>query len=189
MLTNFNPNLQMEILQYTTTILAFILSIVCSYICLCEFLFFTKIQFFRRSTQVIKFISQKINIRIRIMDVLGIIFGFGIASLWILTGKNWIISDVIYFFMYTTIIKTIKYGSLKIALAAYIIIGIADFVFIIITYMENYYFNNIILTIFNNPFFIMCPTINFVPDQQCSWFFISCISAPGIILAYLRRFD
>lgn len=35
----------------------------------------------------------------------------------------------------------------------------------------------------------MCPIINYVPNQQCSWFFIGCIAYPGILLSYLRRFD
>lgn len=123
------------------------------------------------------------------MDIMGIFTGLLITSAWYFSNRNWIISDIIYISMFTTIIKLIKISSLKIAILAYTTIAIANITFILITYYNNIYFNNIILTIFNNPFFIMCPIINFVPNQTCSWFYLSCIVFPAIILAYLRRFD
>lgn len=99
------------------------------------------------------------------MDVLGLVVGMGILCGWYMSVRNWIISDMIYTCMFICIIKLVKVGSLKIGVLAYIIIGISNIIFILITYYKNIYFNNIILTIFNNPFFIMCPIINFVPNQ------------------------
>jgi hypothetical protein len=92
--------------------------------------------------------------------------------------------------MFTAAIKIFKFGSLKIALLAYIFIGLTDIPFIIaISLTKRAYFNNIILSIFNIPFFIMCPIIDYFPNQTCSWFFITSGAYPAGILSYLRRFD
>ena len=50
-------------------------------------------------------------------------------------------------------------------------------------------YNIELLNLFNNPFFLQIPTINPVPNQKCSWLFISSLVFPGIFLSYLYRFD
>jgi hypothetical protein len=126
----------------------------------------------------------------RLMDIFGLILGLGIVAGWIFSGKNWIISDIIEIAMFTAAIKIFKFDSLKIALIAYICIGLTDIPFIIATSItKRAYFNNIILSIFNIPFFVMCPVINYFPNQTCSWFFITSAAFPAAILSYLRRFD
>ena len=53
----------------------------------------------------------------------------------------------------------------------------------------NLSYNTELLNLFNNPFFLQIPTLNPVPNQKCSWLFISSLVYPGIVLAYLYRFD
>ncbi len=132
-----------------------IISVLSTMICLSEFLYFTRIKGFRK----------RIYKKFRIMDALGVAIGIGIVCAWYLINKNWILSDFLYVFIFLAIVKFIKFGSLKMAFFAYLSVAILNATFIIISqYALQYYFNNIILTIFNNPFFIFCPCINFIPN-------------------------
>lgn len=99
------------------------------------------------------------------MDALGVAIGIGIVCTWYLIDKNWILSDFLYVFIFLAVVKFIKFGSLKMAFFAYLATAILNATFILISqYALQYYFNNIILTIFNNPLFIFCPCINFIPN-------------------------
>lgn len=157
-----------------------VISILSTMVCFSEFLYYTRIKGFR------KIIYKKL----RLMDVLGIVIGIGLVCAWYLNNKNWILSDFLYAFIYLAFVKFIKFGSLKMAFFAYLLVAILNASFILISqYALQYYFNNIILTIFNNPFFIFCPCINFIPNEKCSWFFLTSMVYPAIVLCYLKRFD
>lgn len=124
------------------------------------------------------------------MDTIGLIIGLILVLAWYLDNKNWVLSDILYTIIFLTIIKLIKFGSLKMAFIAYLFAAILNVIFIFVSqYAFNYYFNNVILTIFNNPLFMLCPCINFIPNEKCSWFFIISMVYPGILLCYLKRFD
>lgn len=124
------------------------------------------------------------------MDVIGFFVGVGLVTAWYALDKNWIISNIIYIAMYTAFIKIVKFGSLQTAAIVYFIGAICNTTFIILTSkIREIYFNDLILTIFNNPFFIYCPVITYSPNESCSWFFITCMIYPCILLCYLDRFD
>lgn len=122
--------------------------------------------------------------------MIGFILGCGLVCAWYFTGLNWIISDILYMLIFLSIIKLVKIDSLKMATVTFVFVAVCNLSFIIISQLvRDVYFNNLILYIFNNPLFIFCPCINFTPNQNCSWFFISCIVYPAILLCYLDRVD
>lgn len=99
------------------------------------------------------------------MDLMGLIIGLVLVLAWYLDNKNWILSDILYVIIFLTIIKLIKFDSLKMAFISYVCAATLNVIFICVSqYALQYYFNNVILTIFNNPFFILCPCINFIPN-------------------------
>ena len=149
-------------------------------VCFCEIVWLTNFSFIKRNV-----FKNKI-IQIRYMDILGFLLGLGLLLCWFLLNKNWIVSDIIYCMMFLAIVKCIKFGSLKIATITLLSTAGLNLLFIILTQtIKHAYFNNIILYIFNNPFFIFCPCINYTPNQSCSWLFITCIAFPGLLLSYL----
>lgn len=124
------------------------------------------------------------------MDVIGIIVGIGFMCAWYFTGTNWIIGDFICLCILLTTIKIIKFGSLRIAIIAFAVTSILDVVFIILAQIMNgVYFNNAMLTVFNNPLFLVMPALVHYPNRCCSWFFLFSIAYPGIVLSYLYRYD
>jgi len=99
------------------------------------------------------------------MDGIGVCMGVGVVAAWYFTNKNWISSNVIYSMIFLAIIKLVKLGLLKMATITFIFTAVCNILFIILTQtVRKVYFNDIILYIFNNPFFIMCPCINFTPN-------------------------
>ena len=152
--------------------------------CTCELLFWIGVQFFKVKIMPLS------KIPLRVMDLLGFTVGVGLECAWFFTGYNWIISNIIYILIFLAIIKFIKFDSLKIAAITFACTAFCNIIFIVLTqFVRQIYFNDLILYIFNNPLFIFCPCINFIPNQTCSWFFISCIAYPGILLCYLDRVD
>lgn len=92
--------------------------------------------------------------------------------------------------IFLALIKFVKFGSLKMAFIAFVSTAVLNVAFIVYSQVKNdAYFNNVILYIFNNPLFIFFPCITFTVNQTCSWFFITSIGFPGILLSYLYRFD
>lgn len=123
--------------------------------------------------------------RIRIMDIIGFCIGFGVLCAWFFTGQIWMVSDLIFVFIFITLIKVIKFGSLKIALINFICTLILDLIFITVTEVirKTYFSTNI--NIFNNPLFLTAPIIAFIPNYRCAWYFILSMAYPGMFLAYL----
>ena len=104
-------------------------------------------------------------LQMRVMDIIGLGLGLGLVLGWYFSGKNWIISNIIYIMIFLALVKIIKFGSLRMAALAYFCVAICNIVFIVlIQKLRQVYFNNIILFLFNNPFFIFCPCINFTPN-------------------------
>ena len=67
------------------------------------------------------------------MDVIGLFVGGGLVTAWYLLDKNWIISNIIYIAMYTSLVKIVKFGSLQTAAIVYFIGAICNVTFIILT--------------------------------------------------------
>lgn len=124
------------------------------------------------------------------MDILGLAIGTFLLLTWIALDKNWIVSDIIYTTMFFTTVKLVKIGSMKMAILIFVSIFIIFLMFIVTdTQITHKYFNTNILSYLNSPFFILVPTINYIPNEVCSWFFISSIAYPAMVLSYLVRFD
>ncbi len=92
---------------------------------------------------------------LRAMDVIGIGVGIGVVCAWYYTGTNWIIGDLIYMCIFLAVIKLIKFGSLRMTVFAFIASMLLDISFIMLTeFVNGIYFNNAMLTLFNNPLFL-----------------------------------
>lgn len=163
------------------------LALIATVVCLSEFMYVWKVKY---KIRWVIFIFEKKVWKIRFIDFIGIALGVAFMCAWYFSGYNWIVSDLIYSMMLLSLIKLIKFGSLKMALFAYLSTAILTTIFIVITQsIKNMYFNNLMMSYFNNPLFIMCPCINFTINQYCSWFFLMSIGYPGMLLSYLYRFD
>jgi hypothetical protein len=64
------------------------------------------------------------NFKIRILDVLSVFIGVGVALGYYFSYKNWIINDVLCTCIIIAAIKIMKFTNLKIALFA-LVIGLA----------------------------------------------------------------
>jgi hypothetical protein len=66
------------------------------------------------------------RIKLRIMDFIGFGLGIGLLLSWYFTNKNWIISDIIFMFIFLAMIKIIKFGSLKLSLIFFVCTLVID---------------------------------------------------------------
>jgi hypothetical protein len=124
------------------------------------------------------------------MDLIGYVIAITVVVSWLLNGFNWIIGDLIYIFVFIATIKLIKFGSLKIAVIAFSSAMTIDILFIILSWFTNgIYYNNAMLSIFNNSLFLVCPTISHYPNRRCSWYFLFSMAYPGILQCYFYRYD
>lgn len=125
--------------------------------------------------------------RIICVCALGIILAGGALVGLYYSHFNWIVSDLIFLVIFISIIKVVKFGSLKISLLAFCLSLTLSISFIILTelitkaYLETSYFGN--------PLFLACPNIIKIPNHNCSWYFILSMAYPGMFLAFLHRFD
>lgn len=120
------------------------------------------------------------------MDVVGIGIGAGALCGWYFSHTNYIISDLIFIAIYVAMIKLVKFGSLKMSLAAFACSLILSCVFLGLSTETSVFLN---LSNFNNPLFLVAPRIARVPNHKCSWYFLLTMAYPGMFLAYLERFD
>jgi hypothetical protein len=127
-------------------------------------------------------LNKKHKIKVRIMDFIGFILGIGIMVGWFFTPSNWIFSDIIFIFIYVFLIKTIKFGSLKIALANFFCSLLLSIVFVVFSVKTSIYAdeNN-----FNNPLYLLAPIDARVVNVRCSWYLIIPMAYPGMLLAFL----
>jgi len=95
------------------------------------------------------------GIAIRLMDLIGFVIGIGLICAWYFTGTNWIIGDFIYMCIFLAAIKLVKVGSLKITVIAFVFAMLLDIIFMSLAeFINGIYFNNAMLTLFNNPMFL-----------------------------------
>jgi hypothetical protein len=129
-------------------------------------------------------------IPIRYIDVISLLVGLALTMAWWFTHKNWLISDILSICIVVSMIKVFKYTSLKIALLSYLVnlgIFIAGAVLPVELYGEDTYMY--FLFKINNPFQLQLPTLSHVFSINCSWISITSIYLPGLLVAYLHRFD
>ena len=133
---------------------------------------------------------QWLKIKVRVMDVIGLLAGGAVVGGWWFSGGNWILTDVIFTCMLVTTIKVFKFKSLKICVFSFVFLTSLIIVFIAVTYSFTHStLSSLVLSTFNNPFFLVCPTITPVPNIPCSWVCIVSLGYPGLFLAYLQSFD
>ena len=124
--------------------------------------------------------------RVRVMDLMGFVLGVGAFCGWLFTGGNWIISDIIFIVIYVALIKVVKFGSLKIALASFACSLVLSIVFIALATKTSVNFQ---IDYVDNPLFLAAPLLAHIPNQRCVWYFLISMGYPGMFLAYLERFD
>lgn len=156
------------------------IGIPCIMLCWCEFFYC-----FRK--RWVKFACcTKGNFTLRAMDVFGLLVGTGALIGWFFSNSNTIVSDIIFVFIYFALIKVIKFGSLKIALITLACSLVLSIVFVVLYTQMQVLVN---LNFFSNPLFLMAPIWTRIPNQRCSWYFLVSMLYPGMLLAYLQRFD
>ena len=126
----------------------------------------------------------------RVMEVISLCVGLGVAVGWWLSDRNWIVNDVVAVCMIVAGIKFFKFTSLKNAFISFAMTITVEMIFVLlIRFFIQVSYNTAILNEFNNPFELQMPTINNVYNQKCSWLPITALIYPGCLMAYLRRFD
>ena len=130
------------------------------------------------------------SVEITIMIGLSLLIGLGCTIGWFFSSKNWIINDLLAICMIITAIKILKVTSFKIGIIGLSSVLLIELTFILILQLAiKVSYNNTILDYFNFPFELQLPTINAVYNQKCSWLPITSIAYPGIVMAYMKRFD
>ena len=124
------------------------------------------------------------------MELWSIITGVAITVGWWYSGQNMILNDIICICAIISCIKLLKFTSLKLAGLAYLITITLELIVVLSIYFiskQNY--NSLFINNFNYPVELQIPTINPVYGQKCAWLPFTSIAFPGMLLAYLRRFD
>lgn len=141
-------------------------------------------------TQVIRKSIQIKTISIRIVDIMGSVIGLALTFGWWFSGKNWVISDIIAISIIFASIKVFKFVSLKMALICFATSMLVEIgVLIGVQVATSQQYDAYLISQFNTPFLFQLPTIVPVFNQKCSWLAVTVIVYPGILMAYLRRFD
>jgi len=136
-----------------------------------------------------KFFEIK-TIKIRVLDIVGVLLSIPVACGWWFSQKNWIISDFISTCMILSCIKIFKITSFKIALLAYALLFILYIISAILPFITNKSsVNFFFIYAFNTPYQFQIPVILPTFRIKCSWISITTVCFPGIIISYLRRFD
>lgn len=119
------------------------------------------------------------------MDAIGVVFGIGLLCLWYFLYTNWITSDIIFVMIYLSMIKVLKFGSLKIAILTIVLNFIIDCIFYqTIGSLDNTY-QNAIYNFYNNPLFLITPNLTHIPNRKCTWYSVISMSFAGLLCAYL----
>lgn len=157
--------------------------IVCCPILFIEFLYYLNFRALK------KFFSIK-SLKIRALDVIGVMLSIPVALGWWFSNKNWIISDFISICIVITCIKCFKITSFKIGFLAYSILFILYVISAILPFLTNKPdINFFFIYQFNTPYQIQAPVILPIYRIKCSWISITTVCFPGILISYLRRFD
>lgn len=129
------------------------------------------------------------RVRIRLADISSLSIGLGLTFLWWFTQKNWIVSDIISICIIISIIKVFKFVSLKIAVLSYVVVVSLFILGVILPEVTKGEESTSYFIGINNPFQFQIPTISPTYNLNCSWVAITSISFPGLLIAYLHRFD
>lgn len=123
------------------------------------------------------------------MDVIGFVLGAGLLCAWYFLNRNVIISDIVFVMMYLSLMKFVKFQSLKMLLILFALnfTIICSFYYTVSEIDSSYDNNNIIY--FNNPMFLLFPNITHIPNSKCAWYSLISMSYGGFFLCYLERFD
>ena len=172
-----------EIIGWILIVISWILGTIGIGLCIVEIFYATSIRCFR-------FYCKIGNLRIRIMDIIGFLFGFGICFVWYFTDKNWIVSDFIFICIWISGIKLLKFTNLKIVTFTLTIMIVVSLIVLgVIEVALGISYNTNLFNHFNSPLFLQVPTISRLPNQKCSWIFLSALLFAGMFASYLYRYD
>lgn len=172
-----------DVISWFLVVVSWFLGTIGIALCLVEVFYATTIKCFR-------FYCRALGLRVRIMDVIGFLVGFGICFVWYYTDKNWIVSDFIFFCIWISGIKLFKFTNLKvITFTLFVMIGVSLIVLVVVEIALGISYNSNLFNHFNSPLFLQIPTISHVPNQKCSWIFISALVFAGMFASYLYRYD
>lgn len=154
------------------------------WVCSNEIIFLFKFTILQHGIQI------KDIIKIRVLDIISLFIGVGVALGYYFSNKNWIINDILCVAIIIAAIKIMKFTNLKISLFALCVGLLVQMAFVeYIHFGKNTSYNDLILNYYNYPFQLQLPTINPVYKQKCAWLPFTAIINPGVFMSYLRRFD
>ena len=122
--------------------------------------------------------------------MIGFLFGLGMCFVWYYTDKNYIVSDFIFICILISGIKLLKFSSLKIITFGLIVLVVKSVIAIVV--LEQVFglsYDTFLLNKLNCPLFFQVPAISHLPNQKCSWIFMTSLIFPGMFASYLHRFD
>ena len=124
------------------------------------------------------------------MEVVSVVLSIGAALGWLLSGKNWLISNIISACILISMVKVFKFVTFKMALLAYsllLLIHIGTTLLIALYYRDG--FSNHFIDVLDSPFQFQIPFVEPTFHRNCTWMPLTAIIVPALLLHYLKRFD
>ncbi|KAM3147702.1 Signal peptide peptidase-like 3 [Paramecium bursaria] len=127
---------------------------------------------------------------IRVCDILSLSIIITLVVLYTVLNKQWYFSCIFAFLMMGASLKLFKFTSLRSASFLLVLCIIFDLLFYLFINLERYQsFNAYILIVANYPFLVEFPLFQYSYLRTCCWLSILDLILPGMVIAYLNRFD
>ncbi|KAL4499966.1 hypothetical protein ABPG72_015315 [Tetrahymena utriculariae] len=126
----------------------------------------------------------------QLMDLISLCFTALLEFLWLYFGKTWYFSDILALFLLGSLMKLLKFKSLKQAFMFLSICLLVDAIGALIVYFhEDLSYDILFINQYNEPFLIAIRSINIIYDKYCSWLPVTGTAFPGILINYCYRYD
>lgn len=124
------------------------------------------------------------------MDVLSCTLSAVLLFLWGSSGKAWYFSDLIALCLLGTMMKLLKFRSLKQAFTFLIICLLVDSMGAIAVYLsQTMSYDVLFLNDYNEPFLIDFPSIMILYNKWCNWLPVTGTAFLGLLINFCFRFD
>ncbi|KAL4472601.1 hypothetical protein ABPG74_018550 [Tetrahymena malaccensis] len=128
--------------------------------------------------------------KFQLMDLISLCFTATLEFLWLYFGKTWYFSDILALFLLGSLMKLLKFKSLKQAFMFLSICLLVDAIGALIVYFhEDLSYDILFINQYNEPFLIAIRSINVIYDKYCSWLPVTGTAFPGILINYCYRYD
>ncbi|EAR85998.1 signal peptide peptidase (macronuclear) [Tetrahymena thermophila SB210] len=128
--------------------------------------------------------------KFQLMDLISLCFTAILEFLWLYFGKTWYFSDILALFLLGSLMKFLKFKSLKQAFMFLSICLLVDAIGALIVYFkEDLSYDILFINQYNEPFLIAIRSINIIYDKYCSWLPVTGTAFPGILINYCYRYD